>query len=169
MCDMTTHHPTTIRRLVYGHAQLHDCLAFADANTAAEEAEEIKALGAARTWGQARQVQMTHLSNPAGPDYYEPEDDCADDQPFDINELGTVVEGDWPRMVTERAMELLPEDLQDRFGKRHLTAHNGDFLEIPIDHESELVAELRERGYEVSRDDELINVLDGRSFSPLAG
>ncbi|MEU4477762.1 hypothetical protein AB0F68_06795 [Micromonospora sp. NPDC023966] len=166
---MKTHHPNP-RRLVYGHAQLHDCLAFADANTATEEAEEIKALAAARTWGEARQVQMTHLWNPAGPECYEPEDDdYADGKPFDINELGTVMEGDWPRMVTERALELLPEDLQDRFGKRQFTAHNGDFLEIPIDHESELVAELRERGYEVTRDDELINVLDGRSFSPLAG
>lgn len=46
---MTTHHPTT-RRLVYGHAQMHDCLAFADADTAAEEAAEIKAIAAARAW-----------------------------------------------------------------------------------------------------------------------
>ena len=131
---MTTRHPTT-RRLVYGHAQLHDCLAFADADNAAGEAAEIRALAAARTWGEARQVQMTHLWNPAGPDYYEPEDDCADDKPFDINELDTLIEGNWPRMVTERAFELLPEDLQDRFGKRHFTAHNGDYLELPIDHD----------------------------------
>ncbi|MFI7609565.1 hypothetical protein ACIBTV_31240 [Micromonospora sp. NPDC049366] len=165
---MTTHHPTSLR-LVYGHAQLHDCLAFADANTAAEEAVEITALAAARTWGEARQVRMTHLDNPAGPDYHEPAGDCADDQPFDINELGTVMQGDWPRMVTARAFALLPEDLQDRFGTRRSTAHNGDFLEVPIDHESELVAELRERGYEVTRDDELINVLDGRGFNPLVG
>ncbi|WP_433288370.1 hypothetical protein [Micromonospora sp. CA-244673] len=95
---MKTHHPNP-RRLVYGHAQLHDCLAFADANTATEEAEEIKALAAARTWGEARQVQMTHLWNPAGPECYEPEDDdYADGKPFDINELGTVMEGDADRV-----------------------------------------------------------------------
>ncbi|MCL7456244.1 hypothetical protein M8I35_03485 [Micromonospora sp. MSM11] len=35
--------------------------------------------------------------------------------------------------------------------------------------QAEPVAELRRRGYEVHRDDELINVLDGRSFSPPAG
>ncbi|MEV4817612.1 hypothetical protein [Micromonospora sp. WMMA1976] len=46
---------------------------------------------------------------------------------------------------------------------------NGDLLEIPLSDEAELVAELRRRGYEVHRDDELINVLDGRNFSPLAG
>lgn len=166
MCAMTTHHPTT-RRLVYGHAQLHDCLAFADANTAAEEAEEIKALAAARTWGEARQVRMTHLSNPAAADEDFPDEDPADNEPFEINELNSVAEGDWPPMVTERAFKLLPEDLQDQFGERRFTALNGDYLEIPVDREGELVAELRKRGYEVSRDDEVINVLDGRSFSPL--
>ncbi|MFI6265303.1 hypothetical protein [Micromonospora sp. NPDC051006] len=165
---MTTHHPTT-RRLVYGHAQMQDCLAFADANTAAEEGGEIKALAAARTWGEARQVQMTHLWNPAGPDYYEPEDGYADDKPFKINEVSAVAEGDWPPMVTERAFKLLPKDVQAQFGKREFTVHNGDILEIPLAQEAELVAELRQRGYEVTRDDDLINVLDGRSFSPLVG
>lgn len=166
MCAMTTHHPNP-RRLVYGHAQMHDCLAFADADTAPAEAEEIKALASARTWGEARQVQTTHLWNPAGPEYHDPEDGFADDKPFSINEVGAVAEGDWPPMVTERAFELLPQDLQARFGGREFTALNGDILEIPLDHEAELVADLRQRGYEVTRDDDLINVLDGRSFSPL--
>ncbi|WP_328415733.1 hypothetical protein OG470_24225 [Micromonospora sp. NBC_00389] len=165
---MTTHHPAT-QRLVYGHAQLHDCLAFADANTAAAEAAEIKALDAARTWGEARHVQMTHLWNPAGPDHYEPADGYADDQPFDINEVSSVAEGDWPPMVTERAFKLLPDDLQVQFGKRESTVHNGDILMIPLAGEAELAAELRQRGYEVNRDDALINVLDGRTFNPLAG
>ena len=163
---MTTHHAAT-RRLVYGHAQLHDCLAFADADTAAEEAGEITALASARTWGEARQLRTTHLWNPAGPEYHDPKDGFADDKPFNINELGAVESGDWPPMVTERAFTLLPPDLQARFEKRESTALNGDILEIPLDREAELVAELRQRGYEVSRDDELINVLDGRSFSPL--
>ncbi|MEV4198517.1 hypothetical protein [Micromonospora globbae] len=45
---MTTHHPNT-RRLVYGHATNYDCLAFVDADTAAGEAAEIRALASART------------------------------------------------------------------------------------------------------------------------
>ncbi|MFF5180687.1 hypothetical protein ACFY2Q_21885 [Micromonospora sp. NPDC000316] len=64
-------------------------------------------------------------------------------------------------MVTERALTLLPQDLQDRYGKRQVTIHDGDYLEIPFACEAELVAELRQRGYEVTRDDELINVIDG--------
>ncbi|SCF06537.1 hypothetical protein GA0070607_5103 [Micromonospora coriariae] len=154
---MTTHH----QHLVYGHATNHDCLAFIDAPTAAGEAAEIRALASARTWGEARQVQMTHLWNPAGPDYCEPKDDYADDKPFDITELGAIVDGDWPKMVTTRALDVLPQDLQDRYGEVVLTVHDGEYLKVPLDREAELVAELRERGYEVTRDDELINLLDG--------
>lgn len=156
---MTTHHPNSLR-LVYGHATNHDCLAFVDADTAAGEAPEITALAAARTWGEARQVQMTHLSNPAGPECYE-EDDYPDDEPFDITEVGAIVEGYWPGMVTARALDVLPQDLQDRYGEVVLTVHNGEYLRVPLDGEAELVAELRERGYEVTRDDDLINLLDG--------
>ncbi|MGC1215627.1 MAG: hypothetical protein WA890_30775 [Micromonospora sp.] len=152
---MTTHH-----RLVYGHATNHDCLAFVDADIASGEAAEIRALAAARTWGEARQVQMTHLSNPAGPECYE-EDDYPDDEPFDITEVGAVAEMSWPEMVTARAVGVLPQDLRDRYGKLVLTVHDGEYLEVPLDGEAELVAELRERGYEVTRDDDLINLLDG--------
>lgn len=167
---MTTHHPDT-RRLVYGHAQLHNCLAFADAGTAAQEAAEITAIAAARTWGEARNIRPAHVWNPAGTidddDHIYAE--YADDEPFDINEVGFVVEGDWPEMVTARAFKVLPQDLQARFGERVATVHNGDYLEIPVDREAELVAELRQRGYEVTRDDELINVLDGRGFDLVVG
>ncbi|GGO31805.1 hypothetical protein [Micromonospora parathelypteridis] len=164
---MTTHHPNS-RRLVYGYATMHDCLAFADAGTATEEAAEIRALAAARTWGEARQVRMTHLWNPAGPEYHEPEDGYADDKAFDITEVGAVGDGTWPRMAAVRAFTLLPKDLQERYGKRELTLHDGDYLEIALASEGELVAELRRRGYEVSRDDELINLLDGFSLGSQA-
>ncbi|MFC0030082.1 hypothetical protein ACFFMM_11165 [Micromonospora chaiyaphumensis] len=156
---MTTHQPTT-RRLVYGHATNHDCLAFVDADAATGEAAEIRALAGARTWGEARQVQMTHLENPAGPDCYE-EDDYADDKPFDITELGAIVDGYWPKMVTVRALDVLPRDLQDRYGEVVLTVHEGEYLQVRLDGEAELVAELRGRGYELARDDELINLVDG--------
>lgn len=85
-------------------------------------------------------------------------------------EFGVAVsEGDWPPMVTSRAFDLLPKDLQARFGTRHATALHGDYLEIPLTAEEELVAELRDRGYQVTRDDDLINTLDGRTVHPVAG
>jgi hypothetical protein len=160
--------PQPARSLVYGHAQLHDCLAFADAETAAEEAREIVAIASARTWGEARSVAVRHTWNPVAPED-EDEDEHGDDAPFDIFDVGSAADGDWPRMVTSRAFALLPKDLQARFGSDVDTALNGDFLEIPLAAEDELVTALRERGFEVTRDDDLINALDGRTFNPLVG
>lgn len=156
------------RNLVYGHAQAHDCLAFANADTAAEEAQEIVAIASARTWREARNVAVRHTWNPAGPEYVEP-DDHDDDEPFDINELDAIADGNWPTIVTNRALKLLPKDIQAQIGKDVPTVFNGDYLEIPLAAEDELVAALRERGFEVTRDDDLINTLDGRTFNPLVG
>ncbi|WP_191841847.1 hypothetical protein [Catellatospora chokoriensis] len=154
------------RSLVYGHSQLHDSLAFADAANAAEEAAEIEAIAAARTWGEARGLRTRHVNNPAAVDDDDP-DMQPDDAPFDISKLTAVAEGDWPPMVTARALDLLPHDLQARFASSGFTTLNGDFLYIPAERETELVAELRDRGIEVTRDNTLINALDGRSFAPL--
>jgi hypothetical protein len=163
-----TPEPKATRKLVYGHAQLHDCLAFADADIAAEEAHEIVAIASARTWGEARRVAARHTWNPAADEYEEDLDEHGDDAPFDVLDLGSVFDGDWPGMVTSRALTLLPGDVQARFGKTLTTVLNGDYLEIPVAAEGELVAALRERGFEVTRDDDLINTLDGRTFNPLS-
>lgn len=155
--------PQPRRKLVYGHAKAHDCLAFADAHTAVEEATEIAAIGSARTWGEARRVVALHTWNPAG-DEYGSNEEHGDDEPFEINDLGSVSEGDWPEMVTSRALTLLPKDIQARFAKSVPTVHNGDYLELPLAAENELVEALLERGFEVTRDDALINELDGYAF-----
>jgi hypothetical protein len=173
MCAMTAPRfspiPAQPRQLVYGHAELHDCLAFADADTAAEEAEEIQAIASARTWGEARQLHTRHIHNPVrGDEDDEPQTSPPDDTPFDINDVASVQDGDWPPMVTARAFKLLPKDLQARFSGSGETVFNGPYLEISLDREADLVAELRARQFEVTRNDELINVLDGRGFSPLA-
>lgn len=149
------------RRLVYGHAEAHECLAFADADTAAEEAREIVAITSARTWGEARAVAVRHTWNPADPDYDDDADAHTDDTPFAIRQLDSVADGDWPAMVTTRALTLLPEDLRTRFGRTVDTHLNGDYLEIPLEVEADIVAALHERGFEVVRDDDLINTLDG--------
>ncbi|MEH0934223.1 hypothetical protein [Micromonospora psammae] len=161
--------PTPTRRLVYGHAQLHDCLAFADADTAAEEAAEIEAIAAARTWGEARRLDTRHIDNPVRDGDEDDEDRSpSDDAAFDLNDVPSVRDGDWPPMVTARALELLPADLLARFAGATNTVFNGPYAEIPMAREAELVAELRTRQFEVTRDDHLINLLDGRGFSPLA-
>ncbi|MDT0532318.1 hypothetical protein RM555_25280 [Micromonospora sp. DSM 115977] len=73
-------------------------------------------------------------------------------------------EGDWPVMVTSRALGLLPEDIQTRFAESVATVHNGDYLELSLAAEHDLLDALRERGFEVTRDDDLINELDAYDF-----
>ena len=132
------------QRLVYGHATAHDCLAFADADTATEEAAEIRALAAARTWGEARQVRMTHLSNPAGPEYYEPEDGTPTTSPSTSPSWVRSMDGYWPPMVTSGRSRCCRRTCRTGTASVSVTVHNGEYLEIPVDGEGELVAELRD-------------------------
>jgi hypothetical protein len=158
---MINNEPT--KSLVYGLARLPGCLAFADARTAADEAKEIIAIASARTWGEARAVNPHHTYNPVA-DLDDDPEDTPDDAAFDIREVGAVMEGDWPRMVTGRILDLVPKELWSTFGDVEFTALNGDCLEIPASKETEILAVLHEHGYEVTRDDELINILDGGTF-----
>lgn len=152
------------KRLVYGHAQLHDCLAFADADTAVEEANEIVGIATAPTYGAAAAVKTRHIYNPVA-DMVE-EDVVAADAPMDIFNCAGVADGDWPPMVTSRALNLLPVEVRSAFGEVVVTTFNGDYLYLPDDREQEIVGALCDEGYTVTRDDNLINVLDGRTFNP---
>ncbi|MFI1996072.1 hypothetical protein [Actinoplanes sp. NPDC020271] len=151
-------------KLVYGYLPDLETFAFADDTTAADEAREIEAIAAAGTFGAARKVEVRHVSyNPADPDCVSG-DGHDDDEPFDVRQVGAVIAGDWPRMVADRSFTLLPEDLQAEFGTIADTTLNGDYLEIPVSAEHGIVAALRKRGYDVRRDDELVNVLDGATI-----
>jgi hypothetical protein len=118
--------------------------------------------------GRGPPAAPRHVDNPAARDDEDEFDDApADEVPFRINDLGPVQDGDWPPMVTARAFDLLPSDLQARFGTDTSTTLNGDYLEIPLECEAELVTELQARQFDVTRNDQLINILDGRSFNPI--
>jgi hypothetical protein len=152
------------RDLIYGRAWFHDCLAFADALTAAEEADEITSIAAAPTWRAAAAVACRHVWNPVADMVDEdPEGDW--DGPFNIFEVASVADGDWPPMVTARALELLPKDILAKFGSIDTTSFNGEYADIPVVEEPKILHALQERGYHVKRDENLINVLDGRTFN----
>ncbi|MEU4244467.1 hypothetical protein [Actinoplanes sp. NPDC026619] len=79
--------PAGTRSLVYGHAELHDCLAIADGETATAEAREIVAIASARTWGEARGIAPRHVWNPV-PEIEDDPDEHDDAASFDINQVG---------------------------------------------------------------------------------
>lgn len=151
------------RALVYGYLSDQETFAFADAATAAAEAQEITAIAGARTWGEARGVTVRHVGwNPADAEHDDEGHD--EDAPFDITGIGPVMEGDWPPMVASRAFELLPEDLQAEYGTVADTSLNGDYLEISPAAEIGLIGALRGRGHQVHRDDALMETLNGTAL-----
>src|SRR4051794_24191822 len=130
----------TTRDLIYGRAWFHDCLAFANATTAAEEADEIVAIATAPTWRAAAGGRCQHISNPVASQLEDedPDDPETDwDAPFDIFSAYGVSDGDWPPMVTSRALELLPADIAGKFGNIVFTSFNGEYLNIPVAVEGE--------------------------------
>ncbi|HVX69862.1 MAG TPA: hypothetical protein VHA79_09250 [Mycobacteriales bacterium] len=152
-------------RLVYGHAWLHDCLAFANGDTAHAEANEIVAIATARTFGEAAGITTVHVSNPAVDTV---EDGAVEpDEPMNILRCYGVEDGDWPPMVTSRALRLLPAAIREEFGTVQTTIYNGDYLEVPLAAERGVVEALTKAGFEVFRNDNLINVLDGRTVQPV--
>jgi hypothetical protein len=161
---MTERNGTKSRDLIYGRAWFHDCLAFADALTAAAAADEITSIASAATWRAAAAVVCRHIWNPVADTVDEdPEGDW--DRPFDIFDVAAVADGDWPPMVTARALELLPGDVLAEFASVVSTSLNGDYADIPVTEEPKIVHALEARGYRVNRDENLINVLDGRTFN----
>jgi hypothetical protein len=149
---------------VYGHAWLHDCLAFADASTAAEEADEIVAIATAPTYGAAGAIKTRHIFNPV-PDMLDEAAVEATDE-LNIFDCWGVSDGDWPPMVTSRGLTILPRVLVKEFGRVVSTTFNGDYLEIPLTDEQAIFEALNQHGSTARRDDNLINVLDGRTFNP---
>jgi hypothetical protein len=97
-----------------GHAWLHDCLAFADAETAAKEADDLIAIATAPTLGAAAAIKTQYISNPAKDTVEDGVDEP--DEPMDIFRCYGVEDGDWPPMVTSRALSLLPAAIQAEFG-----------------------------------------------------
>jgi hypothetical protein len=80
------------------------------------EAEEIKAIATSRIWDEASRIEPTHTWDPAADDDDEEKEERADDEPFDIAELGSVQDGGW-QPITSRAHDLLAKDPQQRFGE----------------------------------------------------
>ena len=101
------------RRLVYGEYWMHGSFAVLDATLAEGLSNEIQAIQACTTVGQARALEPT-LKFTWLPDGDFEDDDgepLPDDAPYDWSQTGAVQEGDWPPMPDQCALEGLPTEL----------------------------------------------------------
>ena len=152
--------------IVYGHYQRDDAFIIFEESDVTALAEEIEAVMACETVGEARKLQET-LSRTylPGGDLEDGEGEpLPDDAPYDWTDTGEAQEGEWPPMAGGYALGDLPVDLLQELAA-HAGGHlihtmSGSSFVIPLDREDALRGVLRSVGYEFRRDDGLVNSLN---------
>lgn len=119
--------------------------------------EEIRAWETASTVAEALKLALGEdpaIWPPVDADAY---DGFEDDEPFSLDDLGAVNDGDWPGMPAARTFDWLPE--AEEIGETVETIFNGPYLRITPTQEKALL-DLGERlGVRLERDDRLINAI----------
>ena len=140
-------------RLVYG--VLDNNLVLLPEDVANDYALDHEAIWALRTYGDARRFQPRGVNRPPGLDDDDYDVVPDDEDPYDVTLTGECLSGDWPPSAATIALDHLPDDLDDLVVEvEHLMSPPS--LELVSMSESDLVELLRQRGYRVRRDDELI-------------
>jgi hypothetical protein len=141
-------------RLVYGIVS--DNLVLLPEDVANAYAADHQHIWALTTYGDARRFEPRGINAAPGlvddDDYDEVPDD---DDPYDADSTDEYLNGDWPPSAATIALDVLPEDLSD-VGEERDHVPNAPTLYIDPATEADLVETLRLRGYEVWRNDELI-------------
>lgn len=155
--------------LTYGHVDIpHDCFAVLPSDKAQRLADELDRVKACTTVGEALRVvpflKEATVPFDFDPERDDPEDIPGDDEPYNWEDVSEVVDGDWPSMPTAAVLGWADPGLIDglvaRAGARRVTTTlNGDYLEIPIGREQDLLAVLADHGHTAVRDDVLIRRL----------
>jgi hypothetical protein len=139
------------RDLIYGDAPngglvfMERCKAF-----------ENIAFRAAVTWGDFRKGAPT-LYERALADLGAEENPPPDTQELDHEALDG--DGDFHYFPEQLMLDFIPKLVQERYGRVEETAFNGPMLILDSDHESKIVAALRDRGFSVLRHDALMEAL----------
>ncbi|KAA1419190.1 hypothetical protein F0U44_12115 [Nocardioides humilatus] len=138
--------------LVYGYDPFMRTLVVVRRAWADQVAADLARWQAASTYGEARRLATE--GTVLDPPFHLDDLDEADDEPFDVKELGNVQDGDWPPMAASMSREHLPADWG--LGVVRDTALNGEFLEVAEIEEARLLACAEATGATLTRDDELI-------------
>jgi hypothetical protein len=146
--------------VVYGYLQDHESYAIYEAGNALDLAAEWRAIFACTSVAEFFALLPTLKLNFAG---YDEEDFEGMTDPFDISELPGVADCDWPPMATSNALELFDPTgpviaaLRAEAGAKVVrTTLSGDYLDIPKDRESEMLAVLARHGISATRDDDFV-------------
>jgi hypothetical protein len=139
------------RDLIYGEAP-NGGLVFMERSKALENI----AFRAAATWGDFRKGAPT-LYERALADLDAEENPPPDTQELDHEALDG--DGDFHYFPEQLMLDFIPKLVQERYGRVEETVFNGPMLILDPDHESKIVAVLRNRGFSVQRNDALMEAL----------
>jgi hypothetical protein len=131
---------------VYGEE--YGSLVFLDEEDAQAWTAEVEAISRVSTYGEARALALRGMS-PPGIDDEDDVEEHPDGDPYDPSDFD-----DWPGRAATLALDAWPEDLDD-IGEQIEDLGGAPYLHIDPDDEATVVAELRELGYIVRRDDNL--------------
>ena len=85
-----------------------------------------------------------------------------DDEPFDVDDIHCLQDGDFPPAPEYLQDQLLPDDLADKYGHKMETIFNGTYLQIPPENAQPIVAAMEKLGYRCVEDRGLF--IDGLDF-----
>jgi hypothetical protein len=88
--------------------------------------------------------------------------DAEENPPPDTQELDHEAldgDGDFRYFPEQLMLDFIPKLVQERYGRVEETVFNGPILILDPDHESKIVAVLRNRGFSVQRNDALMEAL----------
>jgi hypothetical protein len=144
-----------MKQLVYG--VIDDNLVILPEEVATAYASDREAILALKTFGEAFRFKPKGANYPPGVDWQEYlEERPSDDEPYDAAAFPEQwPEYEWPPAAATIALEEMPEDLDD-IGEQVDHFPHAPTIQIDPELESQVVATIRSRGYEVRRDDELI-------------
>ncbi len=162
------HHETPRARLVYGDVQ--DGLVFIDEEEAHDLVQLHRALDRARTWGEFRAQAPSHWYDSAVErlkeqwldEIEDDEDDAyegpAAEQEFDAARIPGHTDGEWPTYPHVSMGSWVPDEVQDRFGSMtHSWGPDQSYwIVLAPEEEDQIVAAMREHGYDCVRDDDLV-------------
>lgn len=124
------------------------------------KAEALDAFCSADTWGELRRrspqmcsevIERIRQKNDEDDDWPGPSDDTA----FELTDVAG--DGWWPMFPEQLMLELIPQDIQDQYGKTMDTALDGSLLQLDPHDEQEVVDALVAAGFNCRKDQDLFD------------
>lgn len=151
--------------LVY--AEIEDSLVFLRREHALELVALRKTLDRCSSWRELRsrvsKERYDELAELCGHEDGDPADADEDDDDFGGSVEGLMADGDYPEWPAQEMLDWMPPSvLGSEYAAVDDSVHNGPYLYLDPEKEAEIVALLRAEGYQVTKDERLVNRTTGR-------